>query len=304
MEDSYKFHTKEVAYEIVETKAGKDYYITGYISIPKVDLYNDLITPEGLKSMFNQLNSKTIKLDYEHEAWRDDASILPVGKIIESVIDDRGLWVKCKLNKASPKFKALWDSIRDGFVDAFSIAFTPIKTSMKTIGDTAVRLIDDLNLLNVALTGNPVCPGARMTGYDMKAVMMKSISDFTKLEEKSNMTEEIKENVIPEVADAIVAEVKEVVAEEQSSDSVVEEKMADKKPKTPEEEDEEDKKKKAETKSLEIAELKSELDKVKADLKALQEAPVFKSQVADEKAQEEVAIKSAPIPQVGLGLIR
>ena len=180
---SYSFQTENLHYNVIEEKGEKSFFITGHISTKDVDLYNDVVTENGLKSMLAQLKSKVIKLDFDHEAWRDSPNILPVGKIVDARIDQKGLWVKAELNDASPKFKSLWKSIKKGFVDAFSIAFKPIKTTMKAMGDTTVRLLEDVELLNVALTGVPVNAHAKITD-----VMMKAIVEFE--HEVKNMSED------------------------------------------------------------------------------------------------------------------
>jgi len=200
-QQEYSFITDKLTFSAISTKGGKP-TVTGYISVPEIDLYDDLVTPAAMKSMLKQILETTITLDYEHEAWRDDHTILPVGKIVEAKVDDRGLWVRAELNTHSPKYKALWGSIKDGFITAFSIAFKPLKVIKKTIGDVSVQLIEDLKLLNVALTGSPVNQGAVMTGHSMKSVMLKAIEDtkeekvlvskklITKLMEVKSMGEE------------------------------------------------------------------------------------------------------------------
>jgi len=177
-QQSYKFITDKISFSNTELKGKKQAYVTGYISVPEIDLYNDLVTEGAMKSLLTQIEKSTITIDYEHEAWRDDNSILPVGKIVEAKVDERGLWVKCILNSHSPKYKALWGSIKDGFINAFSIAFQPLKTVEKTMNGTSVRLIEELKLLNVAFTGAPVNEGAIMTGFGMKAIMLKAIEDL------------------------------------------------------------------------------------------------------------------------------
>jgi len=297
----YNFRTDQIAYEIIETKAGKDYIIKGYISTNEIDLYNDLVTPNGLQSMLKQINERNITLDYEHEAWRDDSSILPVGRIVEASIDDRGLWVKALLNPASPKFKDLWESIKGQFVDAFSIAFTPIKTAMKIIDDVEVRLIDDLNLLNVALTGNPVCPGARMTGYDMKSIMLKSLNDFKVKEEKTMA--ELKAEAAPkavEVKDEAPKAEAPVEAKEEVAEAV--EEVKEEEPKEEAKEASEPVvEEKSENKEL-FADLKSEVDTLKKELADLKAQPVFKSPA--EKTQLKAEQKEEAKLNIGLDLIR
>ena len=274
-QDGYKFTTDTLTFSTAELKGEKQAYVTGYISVPEVDLYNDLVTMKAMNSMLQQIKDSTITIDYEHEAWRDDNSILPVAKIIDAKVDDRGLWVKCKLNKNSPKYKALWGSIKDGFVNAFSIAFQPIKTVEKSIGGTTVRLIEELKLLNVAFTGAPVNEGAKMTEFGMKSVMLKAIAEteeqvvvskslLTKLMEEKSMVEEQKiEEVVEEVKEEKTVEqpetveaVKEVVAEDPKLTELV-----------------------SELKSMVEAQNKV-IEKQSLEMKALEKREVFKSPVS------------------------
>jgi len=207
-----------------------------------------------------------------------------VAKIVEAKVDDRGLWVKCMLNKNSPKYKALWGSIKDGFINAFSIAFQPLRTVEKSIGDVTVRLIEELKLLNVAFTGAPVNKGATMTEFGMKSVMLKAINDseingeqvivpkslITKLLEEKDM-EEKQEPVVEEVQEVIEEAVEEVkeepVVEEVKEEPVVEVVVEP----TPEESQV-----LTEMKAM-IEEQDKKLKKQAAELKAIQETEVFKS---------------------------
>lgn len=298
----YKFTTDKFDFININVKDKKEKqaYVTGYISVPEVDLYDDIITPSAMKSMLNQINSSVITIDFEHEAWRDDNSILPVAKIIEAKIDDRGLWIKAVLNKSSPKFKDLWGSIKGGFINAFSIAFKPLMVVKKDIDGVEVRLIEELKLLNVAFTGAPVNEGAIMTSFSMKSIMLKSINEFgeeeqvlvpksvlTKFMEEKDMEEE-KKIEQPIVEEQPVEEVKkeEVVVEEKSEE--------EEKPK----EDEKIVEEKALANEKLIAELKSMVEKqaeeaktLAADLKSLKDTAVFKS-----LAPVKPEIKEQPVP--------
>jgi len=301
----YAFHTDRLTFSTMNTKGGKP-TVTGYISVPEIDLYNDLVTPQAMKSMLAQILSKTITIDYEHEAWRDDNTILPVGRIVEAKVDERGLWVKAELNTHSPKFKALWGSIKDGFITAFSIAFKPLKVVTKTIGDVTVKLIEDLQLLNVALTGSPVNQGAVLTGHSMKSVMLKAIDDtkeekvlvskslITKLMEEKSMGEndEVVEAQVEEVVESPVeAEAKvEVEAEVESTPEPVVEKakvdeMKKKKLESDDEEDDEEDEDKVEGAKMKaiVADLTKKVEAQAAELKSLKEQPVFKSILSDNK---------------------
>jgi len=281
----YKFTTDTLTFSTAELKGEKEAFVTGYISVPEVDLYDDIVTVKAMESMLKQIKESVITIDYEHEAWRDDNSILPAAKIVDAKVDDRGLWIKAILNKNSPKFKALWGSIKDGFVNAFSIAFQPLKTVTKAIGDVTVRLIDELKLLNVAFTGAPVNQGARVTEFGMKTVMLKSISDSETIGDQVVVPRRILNNIMEgknmvEETNVEESQLVEEVKEEPKVEEVKVEEVKVEEPKT--EEPVEDSKINEEI----VTELKSMVEKQNetiakqaADLKALSEKEVFKSPV-------------------------
>lgn len=308
----YKFKTDKLMFTAVGLKGKKKHYVTGYISTTDIDLYNDLVTNAAMKSMIRQIYESNITIDYEHEAFRDDPSILPVGKIVEAKMDEKGLWVKAVLNSNSPKFKDLWGSIKDGFINAFSIAFQPLKTVVKNLGDDKVRLIEDLKLLNVALTGVPVNQGAVVTDYGMKAIMLKAISEsekigeqvvvpkrlLNKLMEEKNMVEEEQKTETTESPEtpaeetpAVEGEKVEAKDEAETAEPVAEE------PAKAEEPVKEEVAEPVESKALvdlksEVEKLKKENAQLKNDFKALEEKAVFKSPTPEPVKAEKVEEKS------------
>ena len=230
---NYTFFTDEVGYEETETKGGKDYFVTGYISTKDRDLVNDVVSENALSEMLNQINHKNIKLDVEHEAWREEnPSIVPVGKIIEAKRDEKGIFVKAILNRAHGRFKEVWDSVKSGFLDAFSIAFKTTSYVHKVVDGVKTRILNGVELLNVALTGNPVNPECKMT-----EVFTKSLKDMEEIKMAEEVVEKKDEEVQAPVEEAAtvaeepavepVAEVEAEVEEPTEETSEVEQKALD-----------------------------------------------------------------------------
>jgi len=117
-----KFVTDSVSWETKETKEGKNYYIEGYISTPTLDQGNDIVTVECLDDMVEQLKNGNIKIDVEHDTWKGKPDIA-IGKIVDAKRDNYGIKVLVMLNKDHARFKEVWNSIKNGFLDAFSIAY-------------------------------------------------------------------------------------------------------------------------------------------------------------------------------------
>jgi len=199
----FVFHTDKLSFKSEETNEGKRYLVEGYISTPDLDLVNDIVTEKALKDMMEQLMNRSIKLDFEHEAFRGETDIEaqinkarePLGKIIDQFKDSKGIRIIAELNPKWKKFDSngnvvktfddVWFAIKKGFYDAFSIAFVPIKTAFVTKDGQQIRLLDKVNLLNVALTGNPVNTHARMIGAMAKSLeFLKSRGDTKMPEDK------------------------------------------------------------------------------------------------------------------------
>lgn len=188
MEDSFTFYSDKLSFAEVKGKEGTEYYIKGHISTGDLDLVDDIVTKDCLDDMYSQFDSKNMKLDFEHEAFRGKSKLdseinktkLPLGKAITRNIDAKGLEVKWQLNPTWQKFdekgnvtmtfKSLWKNITNNYLDAFSIAYIPISTQTKDVNGTKARLLKNIRLLNVALTGNPVNTSATMTKVFAKSL--------------------------------------------------------------------------------------------------------------------------------------
>lgn len=180
----------------IEAKAIKEgdktrYFVKGYVSTEDLDLVNDIVTKACRKDIDTQFQDRNIKLDFEHETLRKgkdedemDMRIAltksPLGKRLKTSVDEKGNIVEFELNPAWKKYDAkgnivktfqdVWGEIKNGFLDAFSIAYVPIRTQTKNINGIMARLLDKINIVNVALTGNPVNPKASMISAFTKSL--------------------------------------------------------------------------------------------------------------------------------------
>jgi HK97 family phage prohead protease len=178
----------------IEIKSeGEDFFVEGYISTSDIDLVNDIVTKGCILDMAEQMKKRSIKFDVEHESFRGKSNlereanktIIPVAKVDDFLIDKKGIKVRAMLNKNSQRFDEVKGSIQDGFLDAFSIAYVPMKSTQVTKNGQQIRMLDKINLLNVAFTGNPVNTEAKMTN-----VFAKSLEFMKEQEEKARSIEE------------------------------------------------------------------------------------------------------------------
>ena len=249
----------------VNLKGDKKYYIEGYASTIDEDKAGEIINYEAQEDMLAQIKSQNITLDVEHSEWYDDAgnvlnkpknTTIPVAKVVSAELREKGVWVKAEINRNIPSFRSVWNSIKEGFLKAFSVAFYPVAKAGKEISK--------LNLVNITLTGSPVNPNATFS------VAMKSAKAFLdqQKQEEDKMSEQeiVKEKV--DVQPDVKAE------EEVKSEAVVEEKQEVEEPKVEEEpKKEEPKPEEPNPLEAEVKALKEEVAKLKAEL----EKPVMKA---------------------------
>jgi len=188
-----KNHAKRVGLKVTDKSTDKTYffygselksnegdYVSGYISTGDLDLVKDVVTPECMADMIEQMKDRSIKIDVEHEAFRGNnkvekeinKTIIPIGKIESAVMESKGIKVKTKLNRFNKRYDEVKGSIKDKFLDAFSIAYIPEKVSTEIKNGEKVRRLEKITLLNVAYTGNPVNTEAQFTD-----IMLKSMND-------------------------------------------------------------------------------------------------------------------------------
>jgi len=191
---SFTFTTDQINSNIIETKGGKKYYITGYISTSDKDRVNDIVMPECLDDMVKQLLSKKIKIDVEHEALKGSPNIIPIGIIEEAYRDTKGIWVKVRLNSAVSRFDEVWNSIKDGFLDSFSITYKTKKFVERQTASGTEKLLYIVELVNVALTGIPANLAAKITDSFAKSLEDTTnsfnITESTMADETINKKEE------------------------------------------------------------------------------------------------------------------
>jgi len=258
-----------------ESTKSKRYIIGGHITTEDLDLVNDVVTKNCMRSISEQAKSRVLKLDFDHETLRGVTDIdeklsltkIPLGKTISETIDEKGNYLEFELNSNWKKFdekgnvtmsfSELWDCVEKKFYDSFSIAFVPMKTTMKNINGINARFLDDIKMINIALTGNPINMGADAS---FVKVMAKSLDFITKK------------------GDAKMAEDDDEKKKKKKEDDEAAEKESAKKEK-------EEMKKEAKSMMDAITDMKSQVAEIAVLKTAIAEIPTLKSKIAELEKQ-------------------
>ena len=176
---------------ITELKSGgiENKFLVGYASTIDPDNVNDIVDEEGQKSTYNEIKSKQITMDEDHEEFRDPETgklydgkknKFPIAKVVETRLDSKGTWIKALLNRHHPQYNRILNMIKEKYLHSFSIAYNVKKAFKKLIGNTVYKIIQSLVVKNIGITGNPVNEGASFS------IALKS---FTKKMEDEKLNE-------------------------------------------------------------------------------------------------------------------
>jgi len=157
-----KLIVKELS--LTDNNNDKNVYVEGYASASVEDLDGEVITEEALKQAAQDL----IKEPYNKVFLNHETRDIPIGKIVDAKVVNGKLWVKLMLNKAHPMFETVYKSLKDRFLDAFSIGFIPIERKGNRI--------TKLKIIEISLVGVPANPQALVEDvYEKNA---KLVDDF------------------------------------------------------------------------------------------------------------------------------
>lgn len=290
----FTLNSHPISFGEIEKKGEKNFFIEGFISTSDKDLVDDIVTERALNSMIEQMKSRVIKLDFEHESFRGESEIemelnktrIPLGKASDFTrikdAEKNGILVRWDVNPTWKKFDEKGNVVMDfneirfnvenGYYDAFSIAFIPTKDTTMIKDGNKIRLLDDLNLLNVALTGNPINPQASVTEVFMKSLdyLEKNNSSQNKIKKEVKMSEEEKKDKASEESES-------ESTEEESSDESAEESK----------EESSEAERKSERARIEV---KSRLEKIEKRLDSIEKAinrPIQKAKSEQAPTQKE-----------------
>lgn len=281
------------------TESGEERdYVQGFLATTHTDKVNDRFTEEALKQMADDINKDNTKEvdavfnDVDTEALREattgnldhnnnpaapfgDTRTVPAFKVEKAEVRDtadgeKGLWIKAMLNTGgmlADTVSAVKNSIKDGFLNAFSVEFVPETVKQVRESGKVVRIIEAAKAKGAALTGRPTNSGAKMTGADLKSMA----AEYKIEDEKDTMSDE------EDIEDSEVEPEEDVQSESEE---------AEESENTEQPEQQED-----ETKSLtdDVQELKSTVQEVKDRNEQLEERnEELKSELEDLKTLQDI----------------
>lgn len=155
--------------------------IEGWASTNDLDRYNEIVDPQAFKKSLKTFMKNPV-LFFAHETWK-----LPIGKILNAQIKEKGLWVRAKISEDEDR---VWGRIKEGMLKTFSFGYKLLKYDKNE--KTGVLTIRDLELYEITLPGIPANPGAMI---ELVKSMGMNIPDLKSMHKEENMEKEFQDQI-------------------------------------------------------------------------------------------------------------
>ncbi len=128
----------------------------GYASLFDVpDLSKDVVRPGAFAESLARRGSTTIRLLWQHDPAE------PIGTWLMIREDERGLFVRGRLNLAVARAREIHALMQEGAIDGLSIGYR-VERAVKDRA-TGRRLLEKLDLWEISIVTFPMLPAARVT---------------------------------------------------------------------------------------------------------------------------------------------
>jgi len=157
---------------------GDKFIVKGWASKAIVDRVNDIVLPTAfLESVkrFRENPKLAPSLRLNHS--------FPIGRLETLEIQSDGVWVEASIAKGFDEADKARRMVKEDVLRFFSIGFIPLETEYEDKDDKEIRIIKNLDLLEVSLVDVPACQEA-VFEFDGKSIAVKPLT-----EEEQNMEE-------------------------------------------------------------------------------------------------------------------
>jgi len=208
--------------------------ISGYASTNDVDRSNDVIpTAVWEKGLENYLKNPVILAYHKHD--------LPVGRMTEHKVDEKGLWIAARISAAA---EDVFNLVKDGVITAFSVGFRIIDAEYNAAAE--LFIVKELELHEISVVSVPANQNTLFSlsksfesddefksfkmQFAPKSESAKGLESST--EADSNITKELDMNqeelkqLLAETAATAAAEATKALAEKQAAEKSAQEAAA------------------------------------------------------------------------------
>ena len=151
----FRFHATIKAYTEKDEAGNEIRFIRGVASDDQIDRQGERFSTRAVQRMVETAKQNLTLFGDHNHSWENT-----LGHIADAKFNDGAFEVVCQLEseEAQPKVKQLWAKLKSKTRLAFSIGGRVLKVIAEEVNGQTVRVLDDLELLEISVVGIPANP--------------------------------------------------------------------------------------------------------------------------------------------------
>lgn len=151
----FRFHATIKAYTEKDEAGNEIRFIRGVASDDQIDRQGERFSTRAVQRMVETAKQNLTLFGDHNHSWENT-----LGHIVDAKFNDGAFEVVCQLEseEAQPKIKQLWAKLKSKTRLAFSIGGRVLKVIAEEVNGQTVRVLDDLELLEISVVGIPANP--------------------------------------------------------------------------------------------------------------------------------------------------
>ncbi len=151
----FRFHATLKAYTEKDEAGNEVRFIRGVASDDRIDRQGERFSTRAVQRMVETAKQNLTLFGDHNHSWENT-----LGHIVDAKFNNGAFEVTCQLEseEAQPKIKQLWAKLKSKTRLAFSIGGRVLKVIAEEVNGQTVRVLDDLELLELSVVGIPANP--------------------------------------------------------------------------------------------------------------------------------------------------
>lgn len=169
----FRFHATIKAYTEKDEAGNEIRFIRGVASDDQIDRQGERFSTRAVQRMVETAKQNLTLFGDHNHSWENT-----LGHIVDAKFNNGAFEVICQLEseEAQPKIKQLWAKLKSKTRLAFSIGGRVLKVIAEEVNGQTVRVLDDLELLEISVVGIPANPRTWLEAI-VKSLEGQEISD-------------------------------------------------------------------------------------------------------------------------------
>jgi HK97 family phage prohead protease len=183
----------------IKAMEGDQPVVQALVSTDEVDRYQEVVLPTSFKKHLKKYRMNPVIL------WAHSHHAFPIGKCEKVKVVDHGLEMQIRFAvKENPDAQIVYDLMKGGYLNAFSIGFAPIKYTDGATDKEPRRTYEEVELLETSVVPVPAASGALVQAREAGIIPEEKWENFESVDEDNLVKSLESESLLPEEDETLI----------------------------------------------------------------------------------------------------